>query len=164
MFHSIILREMGIVTDADIVGGMGWRFRIRKAKRENLSAKEPAKGSCSSSAESAVIETKTNDSEPRMDINVVQKTEAPVERHETKPELTFTIDAAPIRHENLRIPFETDATLTESQRKYLQVIADIEERAGQVHSTDIVAELGRSKASVSKAVSRLESPRNLTKG
>ena len=30
-----ILRQMGIVTEADIIGGMGWRFRMRKAIKEN---------------------------------------------------------------------------------------------------------------------------------
>ena len=39
------LRRMGIVTDADLVGGMGWRFRVRKAAKGAFEIAKPPKSS-----------------------------------------------------------------------------------------------------------------------
>ena len=39
------LRRMGIVTDADLIGGMGWRFRVRKAAKGAFEIAKPPKSS-----------------------------------------------------------------------------------------------------------------------
>ena len=39
------LRQMGYVTEADVVGNMGWRFRLRKAARGKPAPGEPLDGS-----------------------------------------------------------------------------------------------------------------------
>lgn len=258
-----LLRTRGIVTDADLVGGMGWRFRLRKIKRGDASTREVAKSSSRTPATSVAAELHLAGTALHIEINVSQKKPGPcAEKFEAKPESSRVViplsnerkderisyglsakadakdetdratlhkpaddstlrylkalgelleremkvrsvdlaDAAGVskaavakalpklissgfvakdidgyliltedgcneigiqhvaeKQDDARYAFETDAALTESQRKYLQVIADINERVGQVNSTDIAKELGCSKASVSKAISRLES-------
>lgn len=36
-----VLRQMGIVSDSDVLGGMGWRFRMRKAAKGAFDINEP---------------------------------------------------------------------------------------------------------------------------
>ena len=68
-----VLRQMGIVKDIDVTGGMGWRFRMRMAARGDMDLDEPATKSQAPDTLPAMETTPKKIAGPSIDLNVSAK-------------------------------------------------------------------------------------------
>ena len=127
------MRQSGAITDKDLRGSMEWRYRIRSSSSDNANLSQPIAGDDASQELNMAVDSSVVDN-------------------------GVLVPASWDDYSSLGdsgYAFMSDSGLTDRQKEYLKIIADLSREFPHVRSSDVVERVGCSKSSFSNALQKL---------